>query len=137
MATRVRVKHHPEGYAAISFRVQRVGSAVAEAVAGDARDMAPIDTGRLVSSIHVMHVRTYGWRVRVGTDYWSHMEYGTFKKNYIIRPRLRRALWWEGLSRPVSQVTHPGLEARPFMRPAVYQKRKIWLTPTGGVAVSR
>lgn len=135
MATRVRMKHHPEGHAAIAFRVQRVGSAVAEAVAEDARDMAPIDTGRLVSSIHAVRVRTYTWHVKVGTDYWSHMEYGTNKKNYIIKPRLRRALWWEGLPRPVSQVTHPGLRPRPFMRPAVYQRRRIWITPAGGVAV--
>lgn len=132
---RVKIKHHPAGHEAIDLRVRNMGAAVAEAVAEDARDMAPVDTGFLVSTIHVVRVSTYKWHVRVGTDYWSHMEYGTLKKNYIIRPRLKKALWWRGLDNPVSEVTHPGLRPRPFMRPAVYQKRYIWFTPTGGVAV--
>jgi len=132
---RVKIKHHLAGHEAIALRVRNMGAAVAEAVAEDARDMAPIDTGFLVSTIHVVQVSTYKWHVRVGTDYWSHMEYGTLKKNYVIRPRLKKALWWRGLDNPVSEVTHPGLRPRPFMRPAVYQKRYIWYTPTGGVAV--
>lgn len=131
---RVRMVHHLSGYAAIEERVHNVGAATARAIAEDARDMAPIDTGRLSSSIRVVRRGTYTWWVTVGTDYWSYMEYGT-RSNYIIRPRLKKALWWRGLASPVSEVTHPGLRPRPFMRPALMQRRRIWFTPTGGVAV--
>lgn len=34
---------------------------------------------------------------------------------HIIRPRSKKALWWEGLAHPVSFVRHPGQPARPWL----------------------
>lgn len=134
---RVTVINRPEGHAAVFHRVVKVGEAVAEAVADDARDMAPIDTGELVESIGVAHVRVLTWHVTVGTDHWKFMEYGTLGRNPVIVPRIKKALWWPGLSRPVPRVNnHPGNPAQPFMRPATYQRRGIWITPTGRVVVT-
>ena len=36
---------------------------------------------------------------------------------YEIRPRRRKALWWEGLEHPVKVVHHPGVRPRPYLRP--------------------
>jgi hypothetical protein len=133
--SRVRFKHHERGYAAIAFRVTKIGDAVANAVARDAIDMAPIKTGNLVRTIRARRSMGYTWRVWVGTDYWMTQEFGVPYRG-IIRPRLKKALWWSGLQHPIAIVTnHPGHRPQPFMRPALYQPRRIWVTPTGGIAV--
>lgn len=137
MAKKVVVVHHPEGHAAINRRVIRLGEAITKAVANDAEDMAPIDTGKLVSSIHTRRMGTYTWHVVVGTDHWQFQEYGTRGRNPVIVPRVKKALWWQGLARPRAKVTkHFGNDPKPFMRPALMQPRLFWFTPTGGVAVT-
>jgi hypothetical protein len=138
MTLTVKMVHHPEGYAAIFNRVVETGDAIAEAVQRDAIDGAPENTGLLKSSIHKVRVSPLTWHITVGgpgIDYWYIMEFGTDKRNYIIKPRLKRALWWSELQHPVSQVTHPGIEPRPYMRPALYKKRAVFFPPTGGPAV--
>lgn len=133
---RVRIKHHERGYAGISLRVQKVGDAVAGAVTQDAIDNAPVKSGKLINTIRQRRSVGYTWRVTVGTDYWMAQELGVPFRGYI-RPRLKKALWWQGLQHPIAIVTnHPGHKPQPFMRPAIYQPRRIWVTPTGGIAVS-
>ena len=39
-------------------------------------------------------------------------------KPHIIRPKNKKALYWEGASRPVKMVNHPGSRAKPFLIPA-------------------
>ena len=39
-------------------------------------------------------------------------------KAHIIRPKNKKALYWEGASRPVKMVNHPGSKAKPFLIPA-------------------
>lgn len=134
---RVKVVHHTTGYEAIERIVVNVGDAVAKAVAQDAEDAAPIKTGALVSSILVVRASKYTWFVRVGTDHWWYQEYGARPHGPIL-PVKKKALWWPGLSHPIARVElHPGNKAQPFMRPAIYQRRFVWVTPTGEVAVSR
>jgi hypothetical protein len=38
---------------------------------------------------------------------------------HTIRPRNKKALWWEGLDHPVGQVNHPGVRARPWLAQAL------------------
>lgn len=135
MASRVRVVPHPSGIAAINRRVNQTGDSVANAVARDARNNAPVQTGQLRSSIRKTASGDLKWRIWVGTDHWNVMEYGTKKRNYLIQPKLKKALWWPGIAHPVSQVTHPGVEPRPFMRPALYKRRWIVFPPGSSVAV--
>lgn len=138
MARKIYMVHHPSGYAAIDKRVQRVGEGVASAVAGDARRSAPMKTGAMVASIHVYRAGTYTWHVRVGTDHWQHMEYGTLGRDPVIQPRVKRALWWPGLPHPVARVKkHPGNKPQPFMRPSLMQPRAFWFTPTGTLVVTK
>lgn len=138
MARRVVMVHHPSGYSAIERRVQRVGQGVADAVAGDARRSVPVKTGYLRETIHTVQVSTFSWHVRVGTDHWQHMEYGTRGRNPVILPRLKKALWWPGLQNPIARVRkHPGNEAQPFMRPSLMQPRAFWFSPTGTLVVTK
>ena len=39
-------------------------------------------------------------------------------KAHIIRPKNKKALYWEGASRPVKMVNHPGTKPKPYLEPA-------------------
>jgi HK97 gp10 family phage protein len=89
-------------------------------VQNEARRRAPVDTGRLRSSI-VSRAEGSGRRVGyvVGTNvnYAAAVEYGTAP--HVIKPRFKKALFWPGARHPVAFVNHPGTKAQPFMRPAI------------------
>lgn len=70
-------------------------------------------SGALVQSIRVASVSNDS--VVVGTDrpYAAFHQWGT--KPYVIRPTLKKALFWSGAGHPVKKVDHPGLPARPFL----------------------
>lgn len=138
MARGTTVVHHPSGYAAIDRRVQQVGDGVAHAVAGDARKSARKNTGAMVGTIAVVRMSTYTWHVRVGTDHWQHIEYGTIGRDPVINPRFKQALWWPGSEGPRARVKrHPGNKAYPFMRPSLMQPRAFWFSPTGALVVTK
>lgn len=137
MARKTTVVIRPEGIAAVEDRVIRTGAGVADAVAADARRGAPVKTGTLRSTIKVIPVGLYTWHIIVGTDYWSHIEYGTTGRNPVILPKVKKALWWPGLPYPIPRVNnHPGNKMQPFMRPAAYQRRAIWFNPSGTLVVT-
>jgi hypothetical protein len=75
-----------------------------------------IRTGELLLSVRQQNTRVY-----IGTDHWHYIEYGTAP--HVIRPNLKRALWWEGAPHPVSHVNHPGTRAYAPMRLALHRKR--------------
>lgn len=130
----VVVVHHPEGYLAIRRRVEHTGDAITRAVTADALENAPVRSGQLRTSIRSIKVGPLTWHVLVGTDHWHETEYGA-KPHGPILPVKKKALWWPGLPHPISQVKiHPGNEAQPFMRPAVFKPRVVMFT-SAGVAV--
>lgn len=111
---------------------------VVHEVAEDARRLVPVDTGELKESISEVPPtdRPYG-RVEVGDletglgDYWASVEYGSgphdiWSHGIWIRPErpwpLRNAETGEvfGL-----HVHHPGTPAQPFLRPALYVRRRL------------
>lgn len=59
----------------------------------------------------------------IGSDlpYAILVEGGT--EAHIIKPKRKKALWWEGLEHPVPRVNHPGARAKPYLRPAVFAAR--------------
>ena len=61
--------------------------------------------GDLEATIHTSNVK-YAVIVEKGS------------KPHIIRPKNRKALYWEGAKRPVKLVNHPGSRAKPFLIPA-------------------
>lgn len=85
-----------------------------------ARELCPVDTGRLRASI-VHRVegggRSVGMVIGTNVSYAADVEYGTAP--HVIVPKNRKALYWPGAAHPVAKVNHPGTRAQPFMRPAV------------------
>lgn len=97
-------------------------------VQNEARRRAPVDTGRLRSSI-VHRVEERGARfydVTVGTNvsYAEDVEKGT--RPHRIYPRNKRALYWPGAAHPVAYVDHPGTRPQPFLAPAIAMA-EAWL----------
>ena len=96
---------------------------VTEAVAVDARRGCPVDTAELLGTIETSYPRLGVGRVHVGTDHWHETEFGS--RSHVIRPRNKQALAWPGADHPVAKVEHPGTPEQPFMRPALYRKRRL------------
>lgn len=89
-------------------------------VQNEARRRAPVDTGRLRSSIvsrAETSGRSVGYVVGSNVNYAAAVEYGTAP--HVIKPKYKQALYWPGAAHPVAQVNHPGTRAQPFLRPAV------------------
>ena len=66
--------------------------------------------GDLEATIHTSNVK-YAIIVEKGS------------KPHIIRPKNKKALYWEGAKRPVKLVNHPGSKAKPYLIPA-FEKEK-------------
>lgn len=90
-------------------------------ILGDARQFCPVDTGRLKDSLDAeVHDKV----LRVGSrdvNYCLYVEYGTAP--HVITPKNKKALYWPGARHPVARVNHPGTNAQPFLRPALFQHR--------------
>lgn len=105
----------PEGpvYKDLARRVVRVDAL--------AKQLCPVDTGRLRSSI--------GWRIVadargligfIGTDvkYAGYVHDGT-QGGQFITPVTKQALFWPGADHPVGSVTRGATKAQPFLRDAL------------------
>ena len=74
-------------------------------VTGHLRRSIATKMGDLEATIHTSNVK-YAVIVEKGS------------KPHIIRPKNKKALYWEGAKRPVKLVNHPGSRAKPFLIPA-------------------
>ncbi len=96
-------------------------------VQNEARRRAPVDTGRLRSSI-VSRVegsgRQVGYVIGTNVNYAADVEYGTAP--HVIKPTKKKALYWPGAAHPVASVNHPGTAAQPFLRPAIEMTPIFW-----------
>lgn len=89
-------------------------------VQNEARRRAPVDTGRLRSSIVSRAERSgrqVGYVIGTNVSYAAAVEDGT--SPHVIKPSKKKALYWPGAAHPVGKVNHPGTRAQPFLRPAV------------------
>ncbi len=96
-------------------------------VQNEARRRAPVDTGRLRSSIVSRAEgggRSLGYVVGSNVNYAAAVEYGTAP--HVIKPKYKQALYWPGAAHPVAQVNHPGTKAQPFLRPAIELTPIFW-----------
>lgn len=96
-------------------------------VQNEARRRAPVDTGRLRSSIVSRAEgggRSLGYAVGSNVSYAVAVEYGT--SPHVIKPKYKQALYWPGAAHPVAQVNHPGTAAQPFLRPAIELTPIFW-----------
>ncbi|WP_236053381.1 HK97 gp10 family phage protein [Streptomyces musisoli] len=96
-------------------------------VQNEARRRAPVDTGRLRSSIVSRAEgggRSLGYVIGTNVNYAAAVEYGTAP--HVIKPKYKQALYWPGAAHPVAKVNHPGTAARPFLRPAIAMTEIFW-----------
>ncbi|MFH9826727.1 HK97 gp10 family phage protein [Streptomyces bobili] len=96
-------------------------------VQNEARRRAPVDTGRLRSSIVSRAEgsgRSVGYVIGSNVNYAAAVEYGTAP--HVIKPVNKKALFWPGAAHPVAQVNHPGTRAQPFLRPAIEMTPIFW-----------
>ncbi|NUS76640.1 MAG: HK97 gp10 family phage protein [Streptomyces sp.] len=104
----------------LSTESKRAADRTGTRVQNEARRRAPVDTGRLRSSIVSRsedHGRTYDVTVGTNVNYADHVEYGTAP--HRIYPRTKQALYWPGAAHPVAYVDHPGTAPHPFLAPAI------------------
>lgn len=100
------------------FLTQRIGN-YASKVTLFLIGTTPKRSGRLAQSTRLTQIDN-SWIIsqsamafpRKGGDYlYSRVvRFGTIKKDYLITPFFKKALWWPGIEddRPVSKVIHPG-----------------------------
>lgn len=123
-STRINTRSYERGLrralGGMSDDVKRAVDRTRIDVQNEARRRAPVDTGRLRSSIvsrAESSGRTVGYVVGTNVNYAAAVEYGTAP--HVIVPKTKKALYWPGARHPVGKVNHPGTRAQPFMRPAV------------------
>jgi hypothetical protein len=118
-----RVRRNPEFDAWFLAAVGANVKKVTEEVALDAMAHCPVDSGDLVESIATRYPGKLHGVVIVGTDHWAHVEYGTppheIKSTGPWSLRSDEGVYFG------RRVWHPGTEAQPFMRPALYRRRKL------------
>jgi hypothetical protein len=95
---------------------------ITEATADDARAGCPIDSSDLVDSIGTRYPGKLRGVVVVGTDHWRATEYGSAP--HIIRAHGPYSLHSDDGEYFGPVVHHPGTPAQPFMRPALFRKRR-------------
>ncbi|MET9098300.1 HK97 gp10 family phage protein [Streptomyces antibioticus] len=96
-------------------------------VQNEARRRAPVDTGRLRSSIVSRTEgggRQLGYVVGTNVQYAAAIEFG--RAAVDIFPKDKKALYWPGARHPVAKVHQPARPARPFLRPAVELTPIFW-----------
>lgn len=117
-----------------SWLLAHVGAQVkviTEAVADDARAECPVDSGDLVTTIGTRYPGGLHGVVKVGgrgvlahdVDYWAAVEYGS-APHWITSHGKWSLRSDEGVYFGL-RVWNPGHAAQPFMRPALYRRRRL------------
>lgn len=119
-----RVRRNPDFDAWFLAHVGAQVKVITEAVARDAISECPVDSGDLVESIGTRYPGKLHGVVVVGTDHWHATEYGSPPHEITSH-----GPW--SLHNPETgvyfgrRVWHPGTPSQPFMRTALYRKRKL------------
>lgn len=80
------------------------------------KETVPFKTGELRKSIHVTRWGD-GWMVGTNKIYARAVHEG--RPGMIIRPRRKKALFWNGAAHPSRKVFSPRRAGRPFLRDAI------------------
>lgn len=131
VSTRINTRAYESGlrrwFGRMSDDVKRAVDRTRIDVQNEARRRAPVDTGRLRSSIVSRAEgggRNVGYVIGTNVNYAAAVEYGTAP--HVIKPKYKQALYWPGAAHPVAQVNHPGTRPQPFLRPAIEMTEIFW-----------
>jgi hypothetical protein len=99
---------------------------IAHDLLGKARELAPKRRGVLAKGLRRRHPRKFEWTIE---ETGEGARFGRFVRSgtgpHPIYPRVKKALWWPGLSHPIPWVgppytrLHPGTPAIPYHERAV------------------
>lgn len=133
------------------FEVGRVIQEACLNVQREAKRRAPVDTGRLRSSINMRMVGSMAGEVGTSLAYAPAVEfgsglYGERRQAYIIRPKRGKFLAFKpgsfgggfggGKTVFARVVRHPGVKPRPFLIPA-WEREKTQMVPRLKAAIER
>ena len=123
----------------------RADAAIAVAIRGaanqiqqEAQQLAPKRTGTLASSIVANFPGPLTAVIGPSASYGAYQEFGT-RGPYEIHPRRpggRLVFQVEGKTVYAKKVTHPGLKAQPYMRPAAKDVIGNLVDSVGGIGVN-
>lgn len=118
-----RVEWDKGWYEKIDRQIDNFMEDLAEDVYDTMVAKAPVKTGRLKEDLDwEYNPRTKVARIGArSVPYAIYVEEGT--PPHSIDPKLKKALWWEGLAHPVNHVNHPGATASHFMKESLYKER--------------
>lgn len=74
-----------------------------------------VDTGRLLNSVN-SKTKDYTGVSGTNVEYAKGVEEGT--RAHIIKPKNKKALYWQGAAHPVKVVHHPGSSGKPYLKPS-------------------
>lgn len=117
----MRIVPYGPGIARLKVEARNFLTDIAEEVRADAVRLAPVDTGYLKSSIARYSAGPLTERIHAFAPYAAYVELGT--KPHGIKPRNKKALWWEGAEHPYARVWHPGATEQPYLRTALFKRR--------------
>lgn len=106
---------------------QQIIQTTAMNVRDEAQTRAPVKSGRLRDSITVRYVSALSAIIGPQVNYGVYQEFGTGTRgefptaSYTIKPKNGKYLSFtvNGKRVVTRSVTHPGIKARPYMRPAL------------------
>ena len=102
--------------------VHIVTGATAKDIERDAKELAPVDTGKLVQSIKSMEVNSTTYKVEVFSPYGAYMEFGTGKSVEVPQELLEMALRFKGEGEREVNIT-----PQPYLYPAFVKGRETYL----------
>lgn len=100
--------------------IEKIKPLLAILLGSELKKACPVDTARLRGSIKV--TATEKGLLITMVDYGKVVEFGS--NPHIIKPKDKKALYWEGADHPVKQVKHPGTRPNPFVRDTLFSKLK-------------
>jgi len=118
-----RIDWEPNWYQKIDKEVDNFMRRIAEDVYDTMMVKVPVKTGKLKEDLD-WEYNTSTKVARVGAvslPYAIWVEEGTYPHG--IDPKVKKALWWDGLAHPVNHVNHPGATASHFMKESLYMER--------------
>ena len=86
----------------------------------------PVRTGYLARHIVVKQKNPLRFDImEEGVSYGRVQRLGTVKKNYMIFPKTKKALYWVGLSHPIPFVGEPITRRHPGIKPHPYNRQGL------------
>jgi hypothetical protein len=105
--------------------VHAIARDIGRDIRGNIRTGGHVQTRALVRSVRVRRLANRRSRIRIGTDHWWHIEYGTGPRTLVAGPgQVFRFVKANGEVVFTKRIRHPGNRAYMVIRRAVFKYRR-------------